>query len=155
MTRNNLLFKKKVRSTRFARKRLLREIEKKIIKKWVDKTELNEYEFYLILDEAITNAMEHGNRWDKHKYIEVEIITNGSSIIITVEDEGLGFDYEKVYRKDIRKEGTLSPRGRGIYIIKKLAKVKWNDIGNQITITIDLKGEPAKNDRKKAERSIL
>ena len=137
MNEVNILFRKRVKSTRFARKKLLREIERKIVKKWVRKTDLNEYEFYLVLDEAITNAMEHGNRWDKHKCVDIEIMSNRNSLIITIIDEGLGFDYEKMYKRDIRKDNILSPRGRGIYIIKKLAKVRWNDIGNKVVNNID------------------
>jgi anti-sigma regulatory factor (Ser/Thr protein kinase) len=94
-------------------------------------------ELFLIIDEALTNAMEHGNHWDPRKNVLVRIIKNKEYISITIEDEGDGFDIDRYYTCDMMR--SLNPRGRGIHIIKHFCKPNWNDQGNQINFCIDIK----------------
>ncbi|TAL29641.1 MAG: ATP-binding protein [Spirochaetes bacterium] len=98
---------------------------------------LNRSELYLVIDEAITNAMEHGNRWDPAKKIKVLVTLKDSHMDISIEDEGSGFDTTapRVYKDE---EGNLSIRGRGIKIIKKFCTPAWNARGNRITLHLQL-----------------
>lgn len=89
--------------------------------------------FRLSLSEAILNAMEHGNKKDPKKKITItEEITN-RKVLIQVEDEGSGFDQEKLQFYENKKD--INHRGRGITTIKAcMDEVFFNTIGNKITL---------------------
>ncbi len=95
-------------------------------------------ELYLLLDEAITNAMEHGNHWDPGKNIHVTVTANSVTMTISIKDEGTGFNTKK-FEKGLNSRDTLSVRGRGIYIISQFGKVTWNKTGNIMNIEIPIK----------------
>ncbi len=87
----------------------------------------------LILEEAVTNAVGHGNRFDLGREVTVDIAFENKTFVITVADEGKGFDPASV--PDPKSETELKSRGRGIYLIRKIADdVQFNDKGNVITI---------------------
>lgn len=90
---------------------------------------------YLAIDEAITNAMEHGNRWSRKKFVKIEAFRINDLIEIVIEDEGKGFKPEKVNFTP-EKRLPLKKRGRGIFIIKKICTPEWNSSGNCITLRI-------------------
>jgi len=91
----------------------------------------------LILDEAIINAMEHGNKWDPSKNIRVKISLTEKGIQIEIEDEGQGFDY---YQNYSTKEITppLRERGRGLLLMQKFCDIEWQNCGNIIKINIPI-----------------
>ncbi len=87
----------------------------------------------LILEEALTNGVGHGNRFDVGRYVTVDVEFENKTFVITVSDEGKGFDPASV--PDPTSETELKSRGRGIYLIRKIAdEVRFNDKGNVITI---------------------
>ena len=92
-------------------------------------------ELFLIIDEAITNAMEHGNNWDPLKHVQVTITHDTKCIKITIEDEGTGFDTNNYSKAGADNQ---SSRGRGIQIIKHFCEPEWNAAGNQINFRIDV-----------------
>jgi len=97
---------------------------------------IDHYELYLVLDEAITNAIEHGNKWDKNKKVKAQVqFDQNKSASITISDEGPGFNPQEIPGPTVNKE-NLSPRGRGIFIIKKFCKTTWNEKGNSITLSV-------------------
>ncbi|MFQ5510378.1 MAG: ATP-binding protein [Candidatus Krumholzibacteriia bacterium] len=73
-------------------------------------------DFSTALVEACSNAIEHGNKYDKGKTVRVAISVNGRKLIACVEDEGDGFDYDG-YLSDSTPPDPLSERGRGILIM--------------------------------------
>ncbi len=108
-------------------KNQLSEIEGKIC--------INLLDLKLILDEAIINAMEHGNKWDPSKKILIKISLEEKGIQIEIEDEGQGFDYfHKFTEKEIKP--TLTERGRGLLLIKQICDIEWINCGNTIKINI-------------------
>jgi anti-sigma regulatory factor (Ser/Thr protein kinase) len=94
-------------------------------------------ELYLIIDEAITNAMEHGNHWNPCKNVDVNISKTDDYLSISIEDEGTGFNINQYTEKNT--EPNLNPRGRGIKIIKHFCKPNWNNTGNKINFCINIK----------------
>lgn len=92
-------------------------------------------ELYLSLDEAITNAMEHGNNWDPHKTINVTVTADPKDLRISITDQGNGFDTKEI-EAGIKNRDILSNRGRGIYIINQFCDLSWNKKGNQINLLI-------------------
>ena len=99
------------------------------------KIAITQEELYLSLDEAITNAMEHGNRWNSGKNLHVTVTANSSEIIIAIADEGNGFDTRDI-AESLKNRDLLSTRGRGIYIINQFCDISWNEKGNQINLRI-------------------
>lgn len=101
-------------------------------------TVIDQYEFYLILDETISNAMEHGNKWDPEKTVTVDIeAPSPTAVKITITDEGEGFDPGEIPPN--RGKELTSLRGRGIFIIKKFCSAEWNATGNQVSLAIEIK----------------
>jgi len=107
---------------------IITELAKNKVQVGLDKLEL-----YLIIDEALTNAMEHGNKWDQNKYVHIEVVKDTNQLFITIADEGKGFNYPESH-----STAHLQPRGRGIFIIKQFAQVSWNKKGNSITMAIPI-----------------
>ena len=64
--------------------------------------------------EACTNAMEHGNKLDEATPIEVVFTFEEMKIIVTVFDQGPGFDYQHWQPSD----EIMRERGRGILIMR-------------------------------------
>ena len=74
----------------------------------------------LALQEALMNAILHGNRSDPEKYVRTCVaIEEGGGILIVVKDSGSGFDPSKLpdptMGENIYREG-----GRGVYLIQQL-----------------------------------
>ncbi len=89
----------------------------------------------LILDEAIINAMEHGNKWDPAKNVFIKISLMPKGIQIEIEDEGPGFDYfHKFTVHEIKP--LLRERGRGLMLIQQFCDIEWQNCGNIIKINI-------------------
>lgn len=69
--------------------------------------------------EAISNAIQHGNKNDPDKTVGITVDSNTKVVTVTVEDEGEGFEPSKV-PNPILPENLLKPSGRGIHIMKSL-----------------------------------
>ena len=95
-------------------------------------------EILLAVDEAITNAMEHGNKWDPHKSIHVSITENSQSINISITDEGRGFS-PPVFKGNPKKDNDLTLRGHGLSLINQFCEPTWNNEGNSINLKFMLK----------------
>lgn len=84
------------------------------------------------LAEALANAIQFGNRFDRHKVVHVQADLLVDHIRLCVQDEGTGFDPSQV--PDPRDQDLLeNPCGRGLFIIRHLAlHVEFNEKGNTI-----------------------
>jgi serine/threonine-protein kinase RsbW len=69
--------------------------------------------------EAIINAIVHGNKEDPNKKVLTEICHNSVAIIVVIQDEGGGFDVNKL-PDPTAEENLFKESGRGIYIIRSL-----------------------------------
>jgi serine/threonine-protein kinase RsbW len=65
--------------------------------------------------EACTNAMEHGNKLAAEQIVELHIDLNADRLVVSVYDQGLGFDYANWQPA----EELLRERGRGILIMRE------------------------------------
>ncbi len=93
---------------------------------------LSNNELKLVIDESISNAMEHGNSWNENKKVEVVIERCNKGLQLTVKDEGEGFSGSKFSHI----EDSLSTRGRGLRLLKYYCDSKWNEKGNEVTIVL-------------------
>jgi serine/threonine-protein kinase RsbW len=86
----------------------------------------------LALEEALTNAVKHGNRSDPGKKVTVRYGVGPEKAVVIVRDEGPGFIPEGV--PDCTCEERLSvPSGRGIMLIRAyMDEVSYRDQGREI-----------------------
>lgn len=76
----------------------------------------------LIVTEAVQNAIEHGSRADGTEIVRVHVAADSRRIALTVEDPGTGRDPQRVLHIDATQVPPFdSPRGRGLFLIHKLA----------------------------------
>lgn len=87
------------------------------------------------LNEAITNAIYHGNKQnpDKKIYVNVDVVSN-KRLVFTVTDEGDGFDFNNIPDPtDLDNLEKLT--GRGVFIMKRLAdQCIFNSKGNEVEL---------------------
>jgi serine/threonine-protein kinase RsbW len=110
---------------------------KEIVKRHNIVSLISDYELTLVIDEALTNAMEHGNEWNSKKKINVSIWVEVKSLHIMIEDEGEGFNF-KSFLSECAQGNKLANRGRGLIIINNLCKPIWKKAGRVIEISISL-----------------
>jgi serine/threonine-protein kinase RsbW len=68
--------------------------------------------------EAVANAIKHGNHQDPSKKVEIDLRVEGEDLVISVLDEGNGFDPGAV-ANPLEPENLLKPDGRGIFYMGK------------------------------------
>ena len=68
--------------------------------------------------EAGTNAIQHGNRIDPAKKVEMAFRLHPDRLEVVVHDLGKGFDIEKLLTDITSPEHLLDLRGRGIYMMR-------------------------------------
>jgi serine/threonine-protein kinase RsbW len=68
--------------------------------------------------EAVANAIKHGNHQDPSKKVEIDLRVEGEDLVISVLDEGNGFDPHAV-ANPLEPENLLKPDGRGIFYMGK------------------------------------
>ncbi len=119
-------------SLKDSRKKIIEEIIKEIKNNRIS-ISLSNDELYLVIDEALTNAMEHGNQWNPNKLVSVRVVKNSKYMNIMIGDEGTGFRSDALQHTQDSVR-NLKPRGRGIYIIRQFCQPSWNQSGNQITL---------------------
>jgi len=113
------------------------------VMQWIE-TEIKSYfksekkyqSIILGLQEAITNAIVHGNKSDEKKFVNISYCLN-EKLMITIEDEGNGvleknqdLDVSKISKEDVFKESK-----RGIMLMKHFCdEVVFNK--NSITLVM-------------------
>lgn len=86
------------------------------------------------LTELIVNAILHGNKKDYTKKVIMGHIVNKSKAIISILDEGSGFNPELVADPTL-PENIVKDCGRGIFIVRHYVdSVQYNSIGNRVTV---------------------
>lgn len=86
------------------------------------------------LDEAIVNAIKHGNGYDAAKLVTIEAEFTCASARFTISDEGPGFREQDV-PDPCAPENLLRPSGRGLLLIRSIMdEVSYNGRGNVLTM---------------------
>ena len=95
----------------------------------------------LALDEALANAIKHGNLYDAAKKVTVRCRIENDGIKIVVADEGKGFDYDQLPDPTAPDRLEL-PSGRGLLLMNAyMDSVRFNDKGNEVTMVKGRGGE--------------
>jgi serine/threonine-protein kinase RsbW len=96
----------------------------------------------LAVDEAISNAIKHGNRRDPRKRVEVEGQVDAQQVRIKVRDEGEGFERDPNH-DPIDPANLLAPSGRGLFLIESVMdEVRYTQDGRCIEMVKRATGTP-------------
>ncbi len=88
----------------------------------------------LALDEAVTNAIHHGNANDPSKHVTVEYQVDDQAVRIKVTDEGGGFCPDRLPDPTL-EDNLATPNGRGVMLIQAyMSEVQFNRCGNCISM---------------------
>jgi serine/threonine-protein kinase RsbW len=88
----------------------------------------------LALEEALVNAIKHGNGMDPTKSVQIECSISQDLARIEIEDEGEGFEPEEV--PDPTDPANLErPCGRGLMLMRSfMSLIEFNESGNRVTL---------------------
>ena len=97
------------------------------------------FDIKLCVEEAVRNAILHGNQLDKKLHVKVSYLIADGRINIEVEDEGPGYDPHTI--PDPTRRGNITREsGRGLCLIRRLMdRVEFNKKGNKILMEKSLK----------------
>ncbi|HOW36139.1 MAG TPA: ATP-binding protein [Candidatus Omnitrophota bacterium] len=77
------------------------------------------FDIKLSFEEALINAMKHGNKNDPRLTVDVDVVKGKDAVEIVVRDQGEGFDHttckNPTHEKNLERCG-----GRGVFLIRKL-----------------------------------
>ncbi len=86
----------------------------------------------LALEEALINAIKHGNRQDPAKKVYVEYTVGPRQLEVIIEDEGPGFERHGVPDPTL-EENVEKCSGRGILLMEAyMNSVKWTRNGRRV-----------------------
>jgi len=86
----------------------------------------------LALEEALTNAVRHGNGCDPSKKVTVRYAVNGTKAVIAVRDEGPGFNPDELPDPTCPERLSM-PCGRGVMLIRAyMDEVEYREGGREI-----------------------
>ena len=92
------------------------ELVQIVVEESLRKLELGEetaHSISLAVQEAVANAIKHGNQQNPSKRVEVDFGVKAGEVVIEVSDQGRGFDPSRV-RDPLRPDNLLRPNGRGL-----------------------------------------
>ena len=114
-------------------RRVQTEIEE-ALQQWAY-TETDIFSIKLALEEALVNAIKHGNQMDPDKTVSVRYQITSDRFDITITDQGMGFNPEEVPDPTL-PENIEKGSGRGVYIIRELmTTAQYLGSGNVLTMS--------------------
>jgi serine/threonine-protein kinase RsbW len=94
----------------------------------------SQFAIKLALEEALINAIKHGNKLDPKKKVHVQAKVTPKQAEIVIEDEGTGFDRTCV-PDPTADENLCKCSGRGILLIESfMDKVQWTRGGRRVKL---------------------
>ena len=94
------------------------------------------WEFKLIFNELLYNAVIHGNASDTAKRVRVRLSVVNGCVNANIIDEGSGYDYEQIVEMARRKDMIDCQResGRGLRLVLALTDhIEFNGGGSSVT----------------------
>ena len=88
----------------------------------------------LAMEEALNNAMQHGNKNDPSRTITLLCEIDQNQAVLDIQDQGEGFDPASV-PDPTAAENLDIPAGRGLMLMRSfMAEVKIHPPGNRVTM---------------------
>lgn len=105
---------------------VLNELEKQ------DWSQHDIFSIHLAMEEAVANAIRHGNRLDPGKYVRIACRICHDLVRIEITDEGKDFDPSAT--ADPTDPSRLdAPSGRGLLLMRSfMSRVEYSDVGNSV-----------------------
>lgn len=92
----------------------------------------------IAVTEAVNNAINHGNKLNPDKKVDVDFSVNNGSLVFKIKDEGAGFDYDTL-PDPTDPENLEKLSGRGVFLMKSLAdEVSFDDDGRVVELTFNV-----------------
>ena len=114
-------------------RRIQEDIERQIAALKVSEQEV--FSIRLALEEALVNAIKHGNQMDRSKQVRIGYLLLLDRLEIHITDEGNGFDPEDV-PDPTAVENLERPCGRGLMLMRHyMTEVAYNSRGNTVSMT--------------------
>jgi len=111
----------------------------------VVKTAFEEHEAFAVkmaVEEALVNAIKHGNQMDPEKSVRVRYALGPERFDVRITDEGPGFNPEDVPDPTL-PENLERCCGRGLLLIRKfMTEVNYHGCGNVVTMSKLRNGTP-------------
>jgi serine/threonine-protein kinase RsbW len=86
----------------------------------------------LAVEEALVNAIKHGNQYDRTKKVEIAYQVLSDRFVVRITDEGDGFDPADV-PDPTAVENLERPCGRGLMLMRYyMTEVAYSDRGNSV-----------------------
>ena len=97
-----------------------------------DYTQDDIFAIHLALEEAVANAIKHGNKSDPDKKVKIDCTIDSKKVEIFITDQGNGFDPQQI--PDPRAgENIYKADGRGLFLIRAYMDVaEFNQCGNSL-----------------------
>src|SRR4030065_500162 len=87
---------------------------------------------HLALEEALINAIKHGNKMNPEKEVKIDYSVSSEKVEISMTDEGKGFNPETVPDPRLG-ENLYKNEGRGILLMQSyMDLVEYNKSGNRV-----------------------
>ncbi|MBP7736276.1 MAG: ATP-binding protein [Spirochaetes bacterium] len=96
---------------------------------------VSEFFMRLALDEALENALRHGNNYDHSKAIVFRMKGDKTKIKVTIQDQGKGFRPDRI-ANPLHGNNRYAPNGRGLHLLTNIGDVSWNSEGNCVSIEL-------------------
>jgi len=114
-------------------RRVQEEIEQQLSARRTSEQEI--FSIRLALEEALVNAIKHGNQMDRSKSVRICYRLLSDRLEIQITDEGPGFDPTDV-PDPTAVENLERPCGRGLMLMRHyMTQVDYNDRGNSVSMT--------------------
>lgn len=92
----------------------------------------------LSLIEAVNNAILSGNKQQADKNVKIVAELNNGKFIVSVEDEGEGFDYENIPDPTL-PDNLIKIAGRGLYLMRTLSdELEFEKGGAKVIMTFNV-----------------
>jgi serine/threonine-protein kinase RsbW len=121
-------------------RRIQEEIESHLRESLYSEQEI--FSICLALEEAIVNAIKHGNNFNREKKVHVNYTIRPDRFDIAISDEGRGFDPEDV-PDPTAVENLERPCGRGLMLMRYyMSSVCYAKNGSAVSMTKFRNGKP-------------
>jgi serine/threonine-protein kinase RsbW len=96
--------------------------------------EADVFAVHLAVEEAIVNAIVHGNKLDPAKKVHVTCEVSADRVLVSIADEGPGFDPAGI--PDCTADDRLeAPGGRGVMLMRSfMTRIEYNPAGNAVVL---------------------
>jgi serine/threonine-protein kinase RsbW len=115
-----------------------RRVQEQIEQQLLQQSHCQDHDLFsikLALEEALVNAIKHGNQYDRSKNVAISYRISPDRFEIVITDDGPGFDPADV-PDPTAVENLERPCGRGLMLMRHyMTEVAYNERGNSVSMS--------------------